>query len=99
LFLYRFRDQLSEHFQIRDYFEHVKPVTVDQIIEKKKFFPRKEKDKAKAFTLVLDMDETLIHTIEQDRSFDAVVDSYDDEHLIQVGRHPNRRQSLTLDRI
>ena len=78
--LTRFKEQLDEHFQIKSYFSNVRPVTVDQIIAKKKFFSRLERDKNKPFTLVLDLDETLIHTIDNpanSKTHDAIVESYE----------------------
>lgn len=60
---------------------------MDQIIAKKKFFSRLERDKNKPFTLVLDLDETLIHTIENpssSKTHDAVVESFENGKTLLV---------------
>lgn len=69
-----FFDQLGEHFQIRNYFKNIKPVTVDQIISRKCFFNRRMEDMHKPFTLILDLDETLIHSHELLSPYDALVE-------------------------
>lgn len=57
---------------------------MDQIIAKKKFFAKLERDKSKPFTLVLDLDETLIHTVDRDQSYDVELDIEDSQALMQV---------------
>lgn len=60
-------------------------LTLDQIISKKIFFQRLEKDKQKKLTLVLDLDETLIHTVDNNvEDYDAEVETEDSGRIIQV---------------
>lgn len=68
----------------------MKPITVDQIIAKKKFFSKLDRDKSKPFTLVLDLDETLIHTVDNDQSFDVELDIEDSHTLMQVDHDDSR---------
>lgn len=70
---------------MKQYFRDIKPITVDQIIVKKKFFSRLQRDKNKPFTLVIDLDETLIHTVEEDRSFDALAELEENSRVSHVG--------------
>ena len=75
---------MAEWYQVKEFFETVSPVTVDDIIAKKRFFMKREADREKPFTLALDLDETLIHTVDSNQSYDAVVQATDGDTKILV---------------